>query len=98
MIVIFGGAYQGKLDYAKEKFNICDDDVFTCTDNQFLQASGDKQFAFLIQISPKRGVAHRDLDGDQIVLKQCVLLLISDTQIGKDKDQHRHQCDQKQCQ
>ena len=34
MIVIFGGAYQGKLDYAKEKFNICDNDVFTCTDNQ----------------------------------------------------------------
>jgi len=34
MIVIFGGAYQGKLDYAKEKFNICDDDVFTCADNQ----------------------------------------------------------------
>lgn len=34
MIVIFGGAYQGKLDYAKEKFNICDYDVFTCTDDQ----------------------------------------------------------------
>lgn len=27
MILIFGGAYQGKLDYAKEKFNIKDDEV-----------------------------------------------------------------------
>ena len=27
MILIFGGAYQGKLDYAKERFNIKDDEV-----------------------------------------------------------------------
>ncbi len=30
MIVIFGGAYQGKLDYAKENFNIKDEDVYMC--------------------------------------------------------------------
>lgn len=28
MIVIFGGAYQGKLEYAKENFNISDEEVF----------------------------------------------------------------------
>ena len=27
MIYIFGGAYQGKLDFAKEKFNIEDSDI-----------------------------------------------------------------------
>ena len=32
MILIIGGAYQGKLDFAKEKFCIVDEDVFTCTD------------------------------------------------------------------
>ena len=32
MILIFGGAYQGKLDFAKEKFNMTDDDVFFCTE------------------------------------------------------------------
>lgn len=31
MILIFGGAYQGKLDFAKENFNITDSDVFMCT-------------------------------------------------------------------
>ena len=32
MILIFGGAYQGKLEYAKENWNISDDDIFTCTE------------------------------------------------------------------
>ncbi len=30
MELIFGGAYQGKLDYAKEKYSLLDDDVFYC--------------------------------------------------------------------
>ena len=30
MILIIGGAYQGKLDFAKEAFEITDEDVFTC--------------------------------------------------------------------
>ena len=33
MIVIFGGAYQGKLEYAKENFNISDDEVFVCSED-----------------------------------------------------------------
>ena len=31
MILIIGGAYQGKLDFAKETFGITDADVYTCT-------------------------------------------------------------------
>ena len=31
MILIIGGAYQGKLDYAKSAFGIADEDVYTCT-------------------------------------------------------------------
>ena len=30
MILIIGGAYQGKLDYAKDAFSITDADVHTC--------------------------------------------------------------------
>ena len=30
MVFIIGGAYQGKLDYAKESFGFTDDQVFTC--------------------------------------------------------------------
>ena len=30
MTLIIGGAYQGKLDYAKEEYGLTDEDVFTC--------------------------------------------------------------------
>ena len=32
MNLIIGGAYQGKLDYAKKAYNLKDDDVFVCKD------------------------------------------------------------------
>ena len=32
MILILGGAYQGKLDFAKGKFGLSCEDIFTCTD------------------------------------------------------------------
>ena len=31
MILIIGGAYQGKLDFAKKTYGIADEDVYTCT-------------------------------------------------------------------
>lgn len=31
MVLVIGGAYQGKLDYAKTAFDITDEDVFTCS-------------------------------------------------------------------
>lgn len=34
MELIIGGAYQGKLDYAKEKYALKDGDIFTCRDKQ----------------------------------------------------------------
>ena len=32
MDLIIGGAYQGKRAYAKEKYMLTDEDIFTCTD------------------------------------------------------------------
>lgn len=34
MDLIIGGAYQGKLDYAKERFHLTDKDIYTCTANE----------------------------------------------------------------
>lgn len=31
MLFVIGGAYQGKLDYVKERFELKDEDIFTCT-------------------------------------------------------------------
>lgn len=33
MNLIIGGAYQGKLDYARKKFSLSDTQIFHCTDN-----------------------------------------------------------------
>ena len=33
MELIIGGAYQGKLSYAREKYGLSDQDIFTCTEN-----------------------------------------------------------------
>ena len=34
MVLIIGGVWQGKLDFAKETFGITDADVFICTDGE----------------------------------------------------------------
>lgn len=31
MILIIGGAYQGKLQYVKEKYKVSDDEIFECS-------------------------------------------------------------------
>jgi len=36
MILIFGGAYNGKLEFVKEKYKVSNDDIFFCT-NQTLE-------------------------------------------------------------
>jgi len=33
MILIFGGAYQGKLAYALDRFKLAEDDIYKCDDN-----------------------------------------------------------------
>ena len=34
MVLVFGGAYNGKLDFVKDKFNINEDDIFYCGLNE----------------------------------------------------------------
>ena len=34
MILFFGGAYNGKKDFIKEKFNINEEDIFYCSDGE----------------------------------------------------------------
>ena len=37
MILIFGGVYQGKLDYALDRFKLAEHDVFKCSENEVSQ-------------------------------------------------------------
>lgn len=42
MFLIFGGAYQGKLDYALERFGLNEDDVFRCVEENTAMPGGRK--------------------------------------------------------
>ena len=42
MILIFGGAYQGKLDYAMERFGFTDGNVYRCGDGSIDSPGGAK--------------------------------------------------------
>lgn len=37
MNLLIGGAYQGKLDYAKKQFSVSDEQVFTCTEENGIE-------------------------------------------------------------
>ena len=39
MVLIFGGAYQGKLEYALDNFNLSEKDVFSCKEEVSLNLS-----------------------------------------------------------
>ena len=39
MVLIFGGAYQGKLEYALDNFNMTEKDVFHCKEEAVLDLS-----------------------------------------------------------
>lgn len=34
MVLVFGGAYNGKIDFVKEEFNINENDIFYCNENE----------------------------------------------------------------
>ena len=42
MILVFGGVYQGKLDYVRERFSLQDSDIFFCTDDDATHPAGKK--------------------------------------------------------
>lgn len=39
MILIFGGAYQGKLEYARQNWDFSEDDIFFCEENLAIDLS-----------------------------------------------------------
>ncbi len=40
MNLIIGGAYQGKLEYAKNKYKLDDSDIYTCSENESISFDG----------------------------------------------------------
>lgn len=77
MILIFGGAYQGKLDFAKKTFGIADEQVFVCAEgsgvDQGAKVLCGLEKAFLHLVKQRVNItdvlmAHRDDLKDKIII------------------------------
>ena len=46
MVLIFGGAYQGKFSYARERFGLTDADIYCCPDGDTKVPAGRAVYGF----------------------------------------------------
>ena len=84
MVLIFGGAYQGKLDFAMKKFNIKDTDIFTCTEDSFPDFSKkiiDRAELFFLKCI-KDGIEPRDILCENINMLQDKIVIARDISQG----------------
>ena len=84
MVLIFGGAYQGKLDFAMKKFNIKDTDIFTCTDDSlpdFSKKIIDRAELFFLKCV-KDGIEPRDILCENINMLQDKIVIARDISQG----------------
>lgn len=76
MILIVGGSYQGKLDYARSTFDLTDNDIFTCTDSQidFSKRCIDhiERFTYANPDALDYFLAHRDQWKDSVLICQDI--------------------------
>ena len=84
MVLIFGGAYQGKLDFAMKKFNLKDTDIFTCTEDSFPDFSKkiiDRAELFFLKCV-KDGIEPRDILCENINMLQDKIVIARDISQG----------------
>ena len=76
MILVIGGAYQGKLDFAKETFGIPETEVYTCTSGEidFSKRCIYKieDFAYENQDPVSYFQAHKELWQDSVLILQDI--------------------------
>jgi len=91
MILIFGGAYQGKLEFAKEAFDVKDSDVFFCNEEKDIDWSSkvicDMDKAFLRHV--REGLESKDVLADHLEELKDKILIVNDISQGivpMDKD------------
>lgn len=71
MLFIIGGSYQGKLDYAKERFSLKDDDIFTCEKDKEIDLSKKCIYHYenYVYYAMKNGLKlPKSFDSEQIVI------------------------------
>ena len=84
MILIFGGSYQGKLEFAKETFGVTENDVFTCTVDSEIDWAKKVLYnldqAFLRHV--REGKESRDVLKDHLDQLKDKILIVNDISQG----------------
>ena len=84
MILIFGGSYQGKLEFTKETFGVTENDVFTCTVDSEIDWSKKVLYnldqAFLRHV--REGKESRDVLKDHLDQLKDKILIVNDISQG----------------
>ena len=84
MVLIFGGAYQGKLEFAKENFNFTEEDIFICTQENEIDWSKkvlcDMDQAFLRHV--RDGKESREILADHLKELKDKILIVNDISQG----------------
>ena len=93
MILVFGGAYQGKLEYVLETYDLSNDDVYRC-DRESVQIDYDKKVIYGLEkfvfACVKEGFDARELilrDMDKLDNKILIFDDISQGIVPLDKDE-----------
>ena len=76
MILIIGGAYQGRLEFAKETFGITEEDVYICGGEEIDFSKGCiykiEEFAFASEDPVSYFASHREQWQDSILICQDI--------------------------
>ena len=84
MVLIFGGAYQGKLEFAKENFSVTDEDIFVCTQENEIDWSKkvlcDMDQAFLRHV--REGKESREVLAEYLQELEDKILIVNDISQG----------------
>ena len=93
MILVFGGAYQGKLEYVLETYNLSNDDVYRC-DRESLHIDFDKKVIYgldkFVYACVREGLEAKELilrDIDRLKDKIIIFDDISQGIVPLDKDE-----------
>ena len=92
MVLIFGGAYQGKLEYALENFGLSEKDVYYCGENAGIDLSYKviNNLEKFVMACVKKGIEAKELldeYGDDLTDKIIIVTDISQGIVPMDPDE-----------
>ena len=85
MILITGGSYQGKLEFARQRFGLTDADVFVCTDDTDAPDFSRRCLAYLDRYALNRvraGEAPADRFREELPRLKDAILITTDLSCG----------------